>query len=298
MRKRTPVNENHIRCCCGKKCKGLRGLKSHQRSCCTIRGLNGNLFNELQAIDCIESETLVENALSVTTQPYDNSVKKGVNLPTTQGEWELANSFFHSELPISEVNKDNLNNVTEKFNRIVYDYFHDNYRTAKKGFEKESELQVKYKDYSKSQLKKELRRLKHNNTDTDVVTIRFVAKLLRSKVNSENTNCFKDKVNSIDHDKEIKKNFWWYVKEFIKKPNQILPNFNREICTNYFSKILRTTRPLRSYVIPEWIPKFSRPIIDFRREPPSYQEIAKIIRKMKASGSPCPLDQVSVICLK
>ena len=54
-----------------------------------------------------------------------------------------------------------------------------------------------YKDYSKSQMKKELKRLKHNNTDTDVVTFRFVAKLLRSKVNSENTNCFKDKVNSI-----------------------------------------------------------------------------------------------------
>ena len=36
-----------------------------------------------------------------------------MNLPTTQGEWEIANSFFHSELPISEVNKDNLNNVTE-----------------------------------------------------------------------------------------------------------------------------------------------------------------------------------------
>ena len=149
--------------------------------------------------------------------------------------------------------------VTEKFNQIIYDCFHDNYGIVKKGFEKENELQVKYKDYSKSQLKKELKRLKHNNMDTDVANIWFVAKLLRSKVNSENTNCFKDKMNSIDHDKEIKKNFWGYVKEFIKKPNQILPNVNREICTNYFSRILRTMRPLRSYVIPEWIPKFSRP---------------------------------------
>ena len=160
LRQRSPVNENHVQCCCGIKCKGLRGLKSHQRSCRASRGLNGNLFNELQAIDCIESETLVENALSVTTQPSDNSVKKGMNLPTTQGEWGIANSFFHSELPISEVNKDNLNNVTEKFNQIVY----DNYRTAKKGFEKENESQVKYKDYSKSQLKKELKRLKQRLT--------------------------------------------------------------------------------------------------------------------------------------
>ena len=66
LRQRTPVNENHIQCCCGKKCKGLRRLKSHQRSCRTIRGLNGNLFNELQAIDCIKSETLVENALTLS----------------------------------------------------------------------------------------------------------------------------------------------------------------------------------------------------------------------------------------
>ena len=196
LRQRTPVNEDHVQCCCGKKCKGLRGLKSDQRSCGTIRGLNENLFNELQATDCIESETLVENASTVTTQPYDNSVKKGVNLPTRQGEWEIANSFFHSELPISEVNKDNLNNVTEKFNRIVYDYFNDNYGIAKKGFEKENKLQVKYKDYSKSQLKKELKPLKHNNTGTDVATIQFVAKLLRSKVNSENTNCFNARISS------------------------------------------------------------------------------------------------------
>ena len=195
MRQQTPVNKNQVQCCCGKKCKGLRGLKSHPRSCRTIRGLNGNLCNELQAIDCIESETLVENALRLTTQPYDNSVKKGVNLPTTQGEWQIANSFFHSELPISEVNRDNLNNVTEKLNWIIYDYFHNNYRTAKKGFKKENKLQVKYKDYSKSSMKKELKRFEHNNTDTDVVAIRFVTKLLRSKVNSENTNCFKDKMN-------------------------------------------------------------------------------------------------------
>ena len=106
------------------------------------------------------------------------------------------------------MNKDNLNDVTEKFNWIVYAYFHNNYEIVKKGFEKENELQVKYKDYSTSQLKKELKRLKHNNTDTDMVTIWFVAKLLRSNVNSENTNCFKDKMNSIDHNKEIKKKFW------------------------------------------------------------------------------------------
>ena len=32
--------------------------------------------------------------------------------------------------------------------------------------------------------------------------------------------------------------------------------------------------------------------------PPSYKDICKIIKRMKASGSPCPLDQISVIPLK
>lgn len=40
------------------------------------------------------------------------------------------------------------------------------------------------------------------------------------------------------------------------------------------------------------------PNIQFDLDPPTYQQVTAIIRKMKASGSPCPLDQVSVICFK
>ena len=64
--------------------------------------------------------------------------QKGCEPSNHARRMEIANSFFHSELPISEVNKDNLNNITEKFNRIVYDYFHDNYGTAEKGFDRKT----------------------------------------------------------------------------------------------------------------------------------------------------------------
>ena len=44
--------------------------------------------------------------------------------------------------------------------------------------------------------------------------------------------------------------------------------------------------------------QLSAPNVSVDNEPPTYKEIMKIITKMKGSGSPCPLDQVSVIVLK
>ncbi len=39
-------------------------------------------------------------------------------------------------------------------------------------------------------------------------------------------------------------------------------------------------------------------MIQFDLEPPTYQQVTNIVRRMKASGSPCPLDQISIICFK
>ena len=38
-------NVDSVKCCCGKKCKGLRSLKSHQRSCRVIKGLNEEMVS-------------------------------------------------------------------------------------------------------------------------------------------------------------------------------------------------------------------------------------------------------------
>ena len=40
------------------------------------------------------------------------------------------------------------------------------------------------------------------------------------------------------------------------------------------------------------------PVIPFDLETPTYHQILNVIRKMKTSGSPCPQDQLSIICFK
>ena len=69
-------------------------------------------------------------------------------------------------------------------------------------------------------------------------------------------------------------------------------------CLSYFSKTLAKVNPNKLFVIPSWIPKLSDPVFKFDLDPPTYQQITNIIRKMKSSGSPCPLDQLSIICFK
>ena len=44
--------------------------------------------------------------------------------------------------------------------------------------------------------------------------------------------------------------------------------------------------------------KLNQPSKEFDLSPPSFREIASIIRKMKSSDSPCPFNQISIIVLK
>ena len=42
------VKKVGVKCCCGKTCKGARGLKMHQRSCMVILGLNNELLKDVR----------------------------------------------------------------------------------------------------------------------------------------------------------------------------------------------------------------------------------------------------------
>ena len=77
-----------------------------------------------------------------------------------------------------------------------------------------------------------------------------------------------------------------------------LPTFDLAQCTAYFTKTFSAIIPNKTFNIPSWIPKLNSPTTQFNLDPPTYNEITDVIRKMKPSGSPCPLDQISVICLK
>ena len=85
---------------------------------------------------------------------------------------------------------------------------------------------------------------------------------------------------------------------FFEKKSELFRTFYLGQYTIYFTKSLSAVIPNRTFNIPSWIPKFNSPTSPFNLDPPTYNEITNVTRKMKPSGSPCPLDQISVICLK
>ena len=80
------------------------------------------------------------------------------------------------------------------------------------------------------------------------------------------------------------------------RPNLRLPS--QWYCVKYFKSVLTKINPNQIFQIPSWIPALPNPITVFDLEPPTYQQITNIIRKMKTSGSTSPLDQISIICFK
>ena len=62
-----PANTEEIKCACGKKCKDLRGLKVHQRSCRTIKTLCNEVLDDLNLnnrTDQQEEITIDENIVN------------------------------------------------------------------------------------------------------------------------------------------------------------------------------------------------------------------------------------------
>ena len=153
------------KCICGKKCKGLRGLKVHQRSCRAITSLNSDNI----VIDNIEQDA-IENHFVTTNSNQDEFpfLKEGVKLPKSPEDWNLAHLYFHAEL--SSINiKNNLNEAMNLINSIVYNYFRDNYGYKNTISEEEIALKERYKHFSKKDLKKELKILRLNNTSTSII---------------------------------------------------------------------------------------------------------------------------------
>ena len=158
---------------------------------------------------------------------------------------------------------------------------------------------VLYKDQTVKDLKKSLKQLKLSNADP--CEIRYVSRTLRDKLrnaNSISVNNTSTQPKTFDHDNLIGKNFWGYVKNILKQSNSLLPSFTMSICVSYFKDTLNSINPNKLFHIPSWIPKLSDPTVHFDLEPATYRQVTNIIRKMKASGSPCPLDQLSIICFK
>ena len=100
------VNNNCHKCTCGKKCKGLCGLKVHQKSCRAITSLNSDN--------------------TVINKTKQDAIKNHFLTTNSKQDWHLANMYSHSELLLIHIKK-NLDETMSLMNFTVYHYFCDNY---------------------------------------------------------------------------------------------------------------------------------------------------------------------------
>ena len=189
-----------------------------------------------------------------------------------------------------------LNTSIQVLNDTIYTYFAYNFGNTETI--PDESLINKYKDHTVKKLKKALANLKSSNSDP--TEIKYVSRTLRDKLrnNNNNTQTESSHDDTFNHDRYLQRNFWGYVKNVLGRKQTLFPSFTVLECFNYFKKSLAAIHPEKLFPIPNWIPKLCRPQIQFDLDPPTYQQITTVIRKMKTSGSPCPLDQLSIICFK
>ena len=193
INKRSVVNAEHIHCSCGKKCKGHRGLKAQQRSFRDIKSMGDNFadnlnnyYNELNDDNNIDNN--IENNLIDDNMNESPSLKNDVKFTTLINDCDIANTYFHSILLTSDISKKDIEKTLEHLNETVYKYFKVNFGLVNTTKEGERKFVKMYKNFSKCQLKSELKRLK-NKRDPPIAQLRFVSKKLRVKANSSRIRC-------------------------------------------------------------------------------------------------------------
>ena len=109
----TCAHNKDIDCACGKKCKGLRGLRAHRRFCYvnTTFNLDSLLTSEYYDSNSPPTQSQhVNNDVQGGSCPTNISaglfndkklVKSGIKLPKSSAEWEEANLYFTGALDYS-----------------------------------------------------------------------------------------------------------------------------------------------------------------------------------------------------
>ena len=176
-------------------------------------------------------------------------------------------------------------------NDSIYDFFKFNYGATNQT----NENFQKCNDFTVKQLKKELAILKHQGSA--LTDIKCVSGLPRSKLKT--TASVSNKLpTTYKYDYHIGRNFWNFAKNTLERGSSIMPSFSRDHCTRFFLHLFSETTPNKIFKCPSWIPSLPDPTIPFDQSPPSYEKVTNVIRRMKTSGSPCPLDKVSIISFK
>ena len=233
-----------VKCCCGKTCKGVKGLKMHQRRCRTLEGLSedslrfeNSTSDPNSLLDNNHAAENLNNASFVTGDTADT--KTGVSLPKTSEQWVMANDLFKHALADIDIDSSNadINSAIRLISNSIYNYFKENYEIVKSQVYKE--LVENYKEYSTHSLKKALKRLKF--AAAPVNEIRYFS-LFRSRLSHKSAS---SSISTDDYVKHISKMFWGFVKRVVDKPFRTLPSFSREACTGYYQRLFSSDSPNR-----------------------------------------------------
>ena len=198
-------------------------------------------------------------------------------------------TIFTAALPIAEITTYNLPSIISNMNNVIYSYLEQEFVVVNSS--KNANLDNKYNGYSNYKLKSCLKHLKHSRAD--IAEIWYISYLLRNRLNKS-----KLAANDGSDDEKISMNFWGYPENFFKKRALQLPLFGVSTCTDFFTKSYCSLNTTKNCPIPEYIPSLPLPISPFDLSPPSYQQITKVVQRIKASGSPCTLDSLSIIPFK
>ena len=206
----------------------------------------------------------------------DTIIKQGIKLPKSESEWKTANFFFHANLPIEDMNMDgDFNDIATNFGKTVYDYFKNEYGIVRE--DEVNDFEVKYRNHTKNQLKQTLRKLKSDKTAENTSETRYVSKLLRSRIqNNQSKANESSSLDRIDHDSKIKNHFWKYVKLIFEKPAMVFPQFDKDACYQFFKNCFSRSE-INRFNIPAWMLQYDNPKKSFNLQPPSYRDISKII---------------------
>ena len=209
----------------------------HQRSCRVIKGLDQQTFESVDLNQTYDDTGQIDHQIDFKSIP---NIKPGAKLPKSDNDWKLANNFFASSMPISNIEGPD---VVSSMNSIIYHYFFVNYGSLDNS--DPSNFVAKFADYSTTMIKSTQKKLK--NLMSDLLEIKYLARTLRLKLHKIAIS-YDASIGLDQYDQYIdQKSFWGCVKQHFKQANSLTPLLDSYTCTQFFCSSFRSINRLKSY---------------------------------------------------
>ena len=148
-----------VKCSCGKECKGVKGLKMHQRRCRVIEDMDEDKRSEFEILnDDVCSESTNEQVIEVANV----RIKPLVKLPRSPDEWTAANNYFKAVFGNFQMQPTSIDLTIEFMKNTIYNYFANLYGTIN-STNHTNAFCGKYKHLAPKSLKHQLKQLKMND---------------------------------------------------------------------------------------------------------------------------------------